>query len=566
MVVPDRPEGPPPRRRLTPWSALALAALAVGAVAVLANQTAPDLPETTDPTIVAPAAPTTTTDLLIRGKPIDLLRPLTLDGGRTPLGVAERGGAIYLFTSTGVAPDGMPRGLTLLVSADGVRWEGGFSGLGQEDSVHGVASTAGGFVAYGRSGPYSQLTFWTSADGRRWDPSPVRGPHPGWRPFGFAATERMRLVWGSSGSGSDPWVMLEDALRDRFGDLADGISHYSDSTGNHRIVLSAPLGIPLQQLTLEELGLDPDIFDLPGDWYFEVQASRDDGPWVSMTVPDGASPAHWFTGPDGEIWIMSYDDRGGTRLFSMGPGYVWHDRGTLPPNTGWVEAWRDGLIVMTHYPHDVLISGDGTDWSSTGVSELFDLRHHYDMGRMAVGEGGIAVVAHRQQVTRQSGPPTPPVVELEHSGYLIRVTEAFLSVLRPGTIEVVLRVPLYSDIITPSVSYDPDDRTVTFANQVTGEAYVTLTLDELADMEQELWEQQHPEAFDSRIALITSPDGCNWTSQIVVENGARTGVQDVQSVGPWLVLTVASFDPSWRVSHTEVLVGRHAEPASCPGG
>lgn len=388
-----------------------------------------------------------------------------------------------------------------LISSDGLSWVPVGDPIGPPNQIFGATATGLGLAAYGQDGTGAP-TLWISEDGRSWTTKTI-DPEGRWPVYEVGAIDGLIVVSGYS----SPWSELDAAVTERFGEFVSRTPVW-DGQREPEIVLHSPLGLPLARFTVSELGFDPVQFVQAEDQ--EVWATTDGVKWYPARLPIQGYPANFFSGSGGELWHVRNEDFT-TRVFGTIDGLTWTERGEVPASGAQMLAWRENLLSISPDLR-VQISADGQEWAMSSLREIFTEPTAWYPQLLAVGDQGVAIVAHLARTNTQEH-TNPDDVIFEHQGREVRITPSLVTVFDSDRQTVLANVARWTDVVTSTVSFDEEARTVTIHRGPGGEALVTFTFEELAELETESEVEHAMEYPDTLQVLLTSSDGCNWTSQ-----------------------------------------------------
>lgn len=528
MVTPDttEPSGPRPVGR---GRMVVAAAVLVAAGAIIAGQTEPSVPGpndttgTTDTTI-ALITPTTTVAFVTQGDPLQF-ETMDLDG--FPLALLETETGEIVLAQGEVQPEGITA-VRIYSSRDGLSWRHLSDPIGPPNRFYGASVTDLGLVVYGQDGS-GNPTLWISEDGRSWTTSTIDSGGD-WRVYGVGATEDLVLAHGFSSA----WTRLDTVVRERFGETGLRYQTLHEGDNEPRILLHSPLGLPLEEFTMAELGMDPAEFEEPDK--DEVRATTDGVEWYEATLPHTGYIAGLFEGHDGELWTVRQEDFT-TRLFSTTDGLTWRERGDAGASAAHILPWREGLVSISPDMR-IRTSADGVEWATVTLRDLFTAPHEWYVQPLSASDAGIAVLAQRLLRGPEQFDPEETTIVFEREGRVVRITPSLVTVFDSDRQTVLVNVARWSSVPTGSVSFDEDGRTVTIHRGPGGEPLVTFTVDELAELETESHLLAANRQQDSQTVLMTSRDGCAWTTQELVLPDPTWHVYSGVLVGDRLALSV----------------------------
>lgn len=524
-VTPDTPEPDRPKAARNRGPAIGLLGLAaLVAILALTQPDPPPVAEATTTTIGRPSSPTTTIAVIAQAEPLRF-QAVDLDG--IPLAVGEtRDGEMVVirsrFTHLGFEE------ADVLISRDGLSYEPIAKAVPSGSRIYGAQIGATGMFIHGqdRSGA---PTVWRSEDGRSWTSSVVE-PEGRWPIYTLGVSETLLLALRYS----DSMTEVQEVVADRFDGLPIEYEFSSSSGGPTRLIVRSPLGIAVGSFTLEELGLPADLLDAPGTP--KVRASTDGVEWYDATLPFPPS-GEMFQGDDGELWAPAYDDFT-TRIFSTTNGIEWTERADLRRSGSYVQPWRGGYVSASE-SLELGLSTNGLSWHRTSFRDHFTNPGEWNFNTLAAGEGGLAILADRYNRGIRSGRGVEePYVDFEREGLLVRVRPERVQVFGDDRSSPLVELGRWTDVVSPNATYDPGSRELTIHHGPDREPLLTLTIDELIEMEFEAIDEMSFE--DLQQVLLTSSDGCAWTVQeLDLPSKSYTFMTEV--AGDRVVLGVGEF-------------------------
>jgi hypothetical protein len=494
-----------------------LALVAGGAVAI-GNLTEPAQvsPNTTfaaTPTLAPPSEPTTTLPFSVesieRGVQYEWAQVASL-GERSLVTMIEHAGSIHAFS---IDPDGR---IETLVSTDGQEWASMGSDLA-DATVAGVISTPVGLLAYGMKDD-SPMT-WLSEDGLDWVPTPLPTEHTDgdvW--FNDAITHRGRIILlgGEFPRYSDP---VQEALEDRLGASITQYGWTTTESSPPGIAVHGPLGITIVSITLEDLGLtEEDLFpEVTDDSQTATVWSSSDGVvWERVTLRD-ANAGSMVVGPDDRIWAASYDIQ--NRWLVSDDGLTWlTNDDARAPFADYIQGWGDGYIGAdyTGVNPALTLSDDLTNWTRVDIG--FEDERGINWNYRIVTDGPDLVVLAEGW---EDQPTSPVSAELQRGEYAFVYRAA-------GIIEiddeqgVVARYSLWGPTVAPGVVPDLDNELISFHNPETSAHLMTLSFNEMTDLESSMWDVPRP---PPHLALLRATDPALFSIQ---------DLSDIVPDGSWI--------------------------------
>ncbi|HEX6945729.1 MAG TPA: hypothetical protein VF246_00030 [Acidimicrobiia bacterium] len=499
MVTPETPEPAAPGRSRLGAVLLGLAGVSAGVVA-LYTLTRPDTPPTAHPSTTTtavsstttPSSSTTTIGFVPEGDPL-VFEHVEVEG--FPIAVLQNdAGELILVREPADRSD-----VDFLVSSDGLTWESLDTRLPEGSQVHGGTATASGLILHGHDASGAP-TLWISEDGRSWIESVV-DPDGGWYVAAVAAMPDLTYVLGYA----DATRSLDRILQRRVGNSDIGYQYFAaEGALPTHVVVQGPMAIPLAVYSLEELGIDPELWASNQP---RARVSHDGIEWRAAQVPSEAGAESLF-GRDGEVWAVGYGSFG-PRLFSTTDGESWTDHGPTPSYL--VQPWRGGLLTIVD-DLQVAVSPDGRSGSRTSIHRFFVEPTHWFVSQAAAADGGIALLAEWFSIPGEGPTEEPETIEVGFQGMRFRVAPDTLTIFdSDGT--VLASTPRMSTNLAPNLSFDPEQGEITFTSLSDGEPLVTLTLEDLAVLEAIVDERLGTPPVEEKTVLLTSPDACTWTAQ-----------------------------------------------------
>ena len=433
------------------------------------------------------------------------------------------------------------------MSSNGFDWQSIANGVDPSSSIEGGAQTSTGMMLYGQ-GASGLPTVWTSEDGHSWHESVV-DPEGGWYIVSAGASPELTVVAGAA----DRSRLLREALVERLGPI--GARFRMDNYRVTRVTVHGPLGIPLAAYAVEDLGFDPSQFSDVLDRTV-VRAQTAGGEWVEGSFVNESIPERLLDRGDDGLWTVAYEGFG-PRLFHTTDGVTWIDEG---PTRGYmISPWRDQLLVMTDQL-EIGTSPDNRNWSMRSIRQhLPDSSDWFPL--MGAGDGGVAIVAQSfnfpsvPEETDHQGTD----VEITHDGRTIRVSDSALTIFDADG-AVVASASLWADTIDPNVSFDPERGEVTFTSLAEGKPILTLSLEELTEIEDLIARERPHSGLPHRWVLLTSPDACSWTVQ-ELEIGERR-VAWISILGDRIALGVVGSIPDPVRAGDRLVPGHNDHPGS----
>lgn len=554
MVTPETGESERPADTSPRWKVpAALLTVVAGAAAVFALTSpdpAPSAATTTVTTVAVPTAPTTTVAFITQGEPLDFT---VAELAGFPLAIMETEAGELMLVQGDVQSDGTI-GVRNFVSREGRSWVPVGDPISPPNRVAGATVTDFGLVAYGQDGTGAP-TIWITENGRSWNTHTI-DPDSHWPVYQVGATHDLILATGFSSA----WSELDAVVRERFGEFGKRQQPVWDGQKEPEVILYSPLGLPLTRMTVSDLGFDPARFEQTEDT--ETWATSDGINWYRASLPTPGYPGVFFQGNDGELWHARGEDFT-TTLFSTSDALVWTERSDVGASGAQVQPWQDGLVSVSPDLR-VRTSADGGEWSGSTVRDLFTAPNEWYLDPWVAGDQGLALVARWWDRSSQQSIEDRSV-EVEHQGRVIRITPSLVTVLDSDRTTVLANVARWTEVTTPTLSFDEAAGTVTIHDRRDGDALVTFTLEELADLEMEAGAPGSAAVFPThRRVLLTSIDGCNWTSQEIVLPGPSWEVYGVTVIGERVALSVVDAYETGSATQLWWATLPEEDPHDCP--
>jgi hypothetical protein len=569
MVLPDgtRSDGRRPTTGRRAFFAIAACALAAGVLALGAlttpEETAAPEPSTTTSTVEELETPIDldnfTVDQIAVGEPLRWELTDSFDD-TFPHSIVVHDGTVYLFGSDSGLWDDDSGGLRAWRSTDGVTWESLGQTIGLEHKIGSVTSTAQGLIAL-EIGSHEGFTIWRSEDGIRWIPElvPVEtgNEYATVYPRAVGATEEMVVV--AADIDLDALRFIESRLPDSMGaGIETGNfgwdTRLSDEGVTVVFTFHGPLGIPALSVTSDEMGLS----DEEVRWLTQGYApSEDDSIWGARTWVRSDGDTKWTLGDiEGVAWVESisvtpgdpplvfaYGSSGLATWASLDEGLTWERQPVTGQHPHLAEPWGDRFVRMHSNWLDVLVSDDGETWKTTGLDSLFPSTIGWGAGPLAAGTGGIAVGI--EGWGEQNEPvQVPEPTTLMRDGVTLTID------IEHGNIELESAElkstwALFGQTPPQNLSIDLANRILTFLEPASGEPLLSMTFDELEEIEADYWNGHQQGAQHQAFAF--SADGAEWTVQAmeqVIGEGSR--VTELAVIGDRVVALVLDSSAIYR--------------------
>lgn len=500
--------------------ALLTAALVLGRATTPPEQIAEGSTSTTEIAPIVPPTTTTTVDArtfsvrdIVTGKNLIWFRAPPIEP-RWPIEMLEHEGSVYLFT-TSMPPEGSTSGggLEGMVSTDGISWRSLGEVIDVEYVINGVDSTEGGLVATGNHIETGTPHIWTAVDAGAWQISNLPGEASGEdlpafaRPTVATMFDDRLVVLGNI--QSDLLSLLEERLPESVAPADIARYGFEISEQDRVLRIHGPLGLVGYSESLERLGID----QTTATWLLYTAQIEESLAWSSANAVDWDLNSfhafyidHVWHGP-GERLFASGSGVFGPMVWSSIDGRTWERLGSSSVGQAQV-IWRDRIIATTG-DHHLLQSPDGLNWGYLDTGDLLPPELHWDVGPVAAGDAGLAVVATVQREARET--PMAVVVERDEGTLAIDPLTSTLTV--SGADGSVLTVPLWSGEPSDAVHIDFIERQVTFTSPDSGEEILTVDFETLDRAESLI----RATGLAGEGALLFTEDGEAWTVQALVD-------------------------------------------------
>ncbi len=523
----------------------ALLAIVAGTAAVFAltkadpPPVADDALPTTPSTFPSVELPTTTTTTppfrvadIVSGPQIEWLHRDMLSN-KSVVDTIERDGVFHLFVAD-QSNEGHS-GIETWI------WDGGWLQVGEklEGIEHPRVIEAGpGFMAYGTDSDLHPVV-WLSTNGYDWSKAAL--PEPGaatgfWLSGAGVTDEAIILIAEEWQNPPDP---VPDAVSARFPGLSGYLGHFDEE---QRVVVTAPLGIAVDVLPIEEFGLPEQPEQVPFRTRLVALIGSPDGSsWRRVVLNDDTfggqeGPVQLIpaiTGPDERLLAHGWlSDGSGWVTYASSDGASWDALDVRIPDPfatySLLTKWHDRFVSMTAtFPSGLPVlrtSDDLSTWEDLfkAPTELARCcRWNDHQPDLAVGAAGVATLAQSVDLeTYFEGPPS-----LSRDGFTLEAGHRLT--LWDGD-----RAIIYGDLWQPQRDQVParlseDGTTVIIADPRTEQDLTSFTLAELTHLEEAMRSWGIPTYANGRAVLFFSPDGENWTTQDlgdVVSPGAASRI------------------------------------------
>jgi hypothetical protein len=497
---------------------LALGAIVLGSLTAPGPEAAPETTTTTTPTedVEQPIDLENFTIAEIeRGPSLEWEQVHSVDDGY-PMALLEHEGWTYLFATD--VPDLAVRdegGLRAWRSTDGLDWEALGQVITSGHVMTNVRSTGQGLIAIEGGTGGGSLTLWRSIDGVTWSSEPITvsetGEHVSVYAFAFGGNAGLLVV--AARTGLDVPGLIEERL-----ELDLDFSNYGWSPnsvgGEHEFVLWGPMGLPLLEVSADDLGLTGEQQELLEAEYngygpgFEVWVSAEPGLWLAGEIPDASWIDSITATPNGQIVATGWDNQANV-VWTTTDGFDWEKTIPRPSGPYQVEVWNGRLIGPSDAGHaSVVTSTDGLEWQRIGPEEHLPFQMQWDIVAMGSGPGGIAGTIHGWR-SSTSVPQDEPAVLTDGDATLTIDYNTGSYQVESG--DITRTWSMNSSQVPDGVIVDIASERVTFHAVDTDDVLASFTFDQLTQAEAEFW--SHQGLDDQYEGLVFSPNGEEWTIQ-----------------------------------------------------
>lgn len=465
-----------------------------------------ELDDGAEPEVTATPAPTPTVESVEATEPIvtqvDLVAPIFELPGHQPAGIIEHGNDILLFTteSQSFNPFLPRRGGSVMWSHD--RATNTFTEVSQPlatGQAFGAATSSGDAVLVAGVDGDGVPTVWTSDDGSSWTSEAISTEtlDPGQRfvVTGIAAFAETVVVTGTVGPDYDA---LLAAVPEEIRDFAPQLGFRSGSSGT--VTLTGPLGLPIYEVPLDELGISPDQllawpFGLgdPG----RTWVSTSDG-WAARAGEDVIFELSALPNGDG-VAAQSYTESGSALSFSA-DGLTWREDRGEPAAA--LTPWGNQLAVATSQEvYTVNLRGDR---ASLGLGAALGRSRAHHLNVMDASERLLTVAGTRGSATEPDG--TDAVLLVTDGGALrYRPSTARLDLtLDDGS---VVRFNVGGPFPDNGIEVDATTGTVNFFDTDSGQRLASTTIADLSRLERAAFD----DAATSTSLVLAVTDGDGWS-------------------------------------------------------
>lgn len=528
MITPDGtdPPGSPPRRR-RPAVLVGIAALVVFAgLMILGTLTAPNpaaVEETTTTTTVDEVEPPIdpenfTVSQIATGDPLDWDLSMAIDDGY-PLELLEHEDDLYLFTGQDQLTGPDSAGLTAWRSSNGTNWEPLGEVISTDHRITTIDSTVQGLVATAIRREDGALMLWESADAVEWTGSEIptgsEGPYHLDVASAVGASETVLVV------ASNPRYDRERLLKDRLsamgieldlGDLVWNLRWLGEE--GHHLLVTGPFGIPVLETPIDALGLNNEerqeltneLFDPVGT---DVRVRSGSGEWETGFIGDTRVIDSILATPDDRL--IAYGTGTSGRLAkATHDGIEWSPAASsVSPLQA--QKWKQRLVGAVNSP-DVMISGDGETWTSTGLSDRFPDELPWAPITLGAGEGGVAMFVRGDG---RRSPVQPRSLELTAPGgspfLLVQQGGEFVVISEDGRNRWVLN-DRSSTEPDESIDVDIEEKRLTLRHAESGQIWVSFSFENLQRAERE-YSRDLMRSVQPWHVIAFTRDGEEWVIQ-----------------------------------------------------
>ena len=449
------------------------------------------------------------------GDPLEWGLSMAIDD-HDPLALFEHDGSVYLFAVSGSSDTSESSGIRAWRSSDGLNWQALGEVISSGYRVLTLAPSPQGIVAAGNRLEDNALVVLESEDGTDWRVSDVRAAE-GYHsdvPTAVGVSEDVLAV------ASDVWFDRESLLEERLRDIGIDLDlsslrwnlQWLGETG-HSVIVRGPLGIPILQQPIDALDLTDGerqelLSELLDPLWTDVSIRRGTT-WSETALTDVRHVDSIFSAPGGELVAVGLGASGRvTRTSSRSVGWDRTDPVVSPEH---IERWGDHLVGAVAGP-DVAVSDDGTTWRTVGLADRFPEELHWSVTALGAGDGGVAVSLRGDRALLTLPTPQPEELAAQNGAtFFLEFRGGLFEFVRPETSTTWRRAADGSPVTEGSMVVDPNARTVTLNDPVTGEKVASFTFEEIERAQREhnasLLPYEHLEAF------AYSQEGDTWTVQ-----------------------------------------------------
>jgi hypothetical protein len=466
--------------------------------------------------------------------------------GVWPLAFVEYDGSFLFFATGPLDPLGIRgEGLSAWRSDNASDWSSLGPVIAAPNTVNAVIAGPVGLIAVGVDGDQAPVV-WTSLDAINWEvrPLPLDLVPDGAtvEPTALASSGDLTVIVGILDR-----VDLHDIVSAAVADVVNRDLTYdnveTDFSGSTFLArLRGPFGLPLAEFTAAELGLsESELTELetaPIQPVTVVWSSVGGGDWQTAEL-DQFYANSLAAVNDGGIVVTGFGSgfaRGDGALVSI-DGLEWMVNGNA--SVGSIVRWGANIVGVANGANAGLrVSATGADWATVPVGRILPTGPDWFVTRVAAGERGVVALADGLADTIAPSPGAAAAIVAD--GFTLLNGDKQI-IVREGGVER-LRVPAYP--IDGSYRVDLAEGTVTFVDPVTSEAIVTVTVEELRELQ---WLGSASVAAQPTQLVLTSIDGQTWSLSDVSELADDPGLVGALGVTDDVVaVAVARFSSQAR--------------------
>ncbi len=430
-----------------------------------------------------------------------------------PRALIEKSGTLYLFGTERTTQPDLTTRLRLWTSNDGLTWEAN----GEIDLAGPVqiVATDTGFLA---SVVTEADRVFESADGVVWDPVDVPDETMSYE-IGYAGEGD--IVLAETNWGMYSHLAIEQALPEEWRQNEYGWGIEGGAQPDARLVLYGPLGIALEKVSPEELGISREDLDryLFGDGSSSLETFIwvDSGEgWVGGTL-DSRRIEAVYPIPGGG-WAAVGQGNNSTRVWTSDNGAIWEMEGVVSSMhhlIGGAAEWRNGVVSMRGTdPHQgMFYSTDLYKWEELLLPDTLPRSLSWRQTGLVTGESGIALLATGYNYGQLERSEIELVsMEDAQSGYTVSLDGHSGRLLISSGDEQLAEYRLWRAHTPETISVSLENETITFSDADTMEPLVTATFAELDDLQRRFHASEVNQ--ERRLnAFFYSPRGNDWTVQ-----------------------------------------------------
>ena len=471
-------------------------------------------------------------------------------------GIVEFQGRFLAYASDS-GTSGRPSGVSLWSSVDGRVWSGEGVVIPAPAVVESVFASDDRILALGRlsegdiAGPFgtsaSTPAAWTSTDGTTWQQHELlvrtefEQQEVYFRAGATTSEVGIAVVYVELSIELAVMEALPPDVRELWSQPGVG-SSMGWPPGSVQIPL---LGITVYSATFEELGIDPELAReafMGGG--MRLWTTTDFQTWsLSDSQPFGpeGSVDRLVVGPEGDLVAFGYGRRG-AMLWRSDDGVTW--AGTPAGAELSALAVRGDAFISaqsTESGASVVRSRDGETWDPITPDDLLSADFMWHIHSVSAADYGMVASAtghSEEDFMMENG---PPVAVISKDGMTVISDEMRRTVTVSRGGEVLLEVPLNEESVPEGVTYDFVTSTLTFADPVSGQVLITLTLEEILQAEQERFGDMPQE----ETVILFSQDETSWSVQSIGEAfGVEQGLfPRLFAFDDFVLAAVREFDP-----------------------